>query len=241
MPRLLLVSNSRTSGGNLFDHCANEVRALLPGKEGSVVFIPYALGDLDSYAALIARRLGEMADCTVTSIHRHPHPTRALADAACIFVGGGNTFRLLRALQDLELLDLLRLRVLGGTPYIGSSAGANLACPDIGTTNDMPIVWPRSLDALGLLPFNINPHYFDPPDGWVHMGETREERILEFLEVNARPVVGLREGAFLVVDGGSITVGGANGARVFRRGRPPADYPPGSSLAFLQPQERAIT
>jgi dipeptidase E len=135
-----------------------------------------------------------------------------------VFIGGGNTFRLLKALQDLELLNPIRRRIREGALYIGSSAGSNVAGPTIRTTNDMPIVQPQSFDALGLVPFQINPHYQDPAPNSTHMGETREERILQFLEEDETPVLGIREGAWIVAAHGSVVLKGTNGARIFRRG-----------------------
>jgi dipeptidase E len=151
-------------------------------------------------------------------------------EAEALFVGGGNTFRLLDRLQRLGLLDPIRGRVRGGMPYLGVSAGANLACPSIRTTNDMPIVEPAGFSALGLLPFQINPHYLDPAPSRSHMGETREERIREFLEENDVPVVGLREGSWIVADDGSARLEGPCSARLFRRGREPEEVPPGADL-----------
>jgi dipeptidase E len=171
------------------------------------------------------------------SIHDAPNrPLRAIESAEAIFVGGGNTFRLLRALWQDELIAPIRRRVLDGMPYIGSSAGSNVACPTIKTTNDMPIVEPPSLAALGLVPFNINPHYLDPIAGSTHMGETRDQRIAEFHEENDPPVVGLREGGWLVVEDGRVTIEGTTGARIFRRGAAAVDYPSGSRLDFLMTQ-----
>ncbi|HZM48863.1 MAG TPA: dipeptidase PepE, partial [Vicinamibacteria bacterium] len=150
-----------------------------------------------------------------------------------VFVGGGNTFRLLKTLQDSELLEPLRRRVRDGLPYLGASAGTNITCPTIKTTNDMPIVQPPRFEALGIVPFQINPHYLDPDPGSRHMGETREDRIREFHEENDVPVVGLREGAWLRIEGTGGQVGGAASARVFRRGRAPEELALGSSLQAL--------
>jgi dipeptidase E len=163
-------------------------------------------------------------------------PTAAIDKADAVFIGGGNTFRLIDALWRLDLIDPIRRRISGGAPYIGSSAGSNVACPTIKTTNDMPIVQPPTFEALNLAPFNINPHYLDPMPESTHMGETREERIAEFHEENRQPVVGLREGAWLVVERNTVTVDGSTGVRLFRPGRPPTEYPAGSRLDFLMPQ-----
>jgi dipeptidase E len=159
-------------------------------------------------------------------------PVVAVEEAEAFFVGGGNTFRLLDALIRNALLEPVRRRVLAGAPYIGSSAGSNVACPCIGTTNDMPIVQPPSFAALNLVPFNINPHYHDAIPGSTHMGETREARIAEFHEEHDQPVVGLREGAWLVVDDETATLHGST-ARLFRRGQPPRECPCGSRLDLL--------
>jgi dipeptidase E len=131
------------------------------------------------------------------------------------------------------LLDLIRARAREGMPYLGSSAGTNIACPSIKTTNDMPIVQPSSLEALGLVPFNINPHYLDPDPSSTHMGETREERIREFHEMNDPPVLGLREGAMLRVEGNRVTLRGSSGARLFLKGEAPREIPSGGNLDFL--------
>jgi peptidase E len=158
---------------------------------------------------------------------------RQIETAEAVFVGGGNTFRLLKTLQETELLAPLRERAQGGMPYLGASAGINLAGPTIRTTNDMPIVEPRGFDALGLVPFQINPHYLDPEPGSTHMGETRAERLAEFHEENATAVVGLREGAWIRVEGVRAWLGGARGARIFRRGREPEERGPGAALDDL--------
>ena len=148
-------------------------------------------------------------------------------------IGGGNTFRLLKALQDIELIEPIRRKVNDGTPYIGSSAGSNVAGPTIKTTKDMPIVQPRSFDALGLVPFQISPHFLDPDPNSTHMGETQEERILQFLEENETPVVGMREGAWVLVENGLMTLKGSTGARIFRRDHAPVEISPGSEISAL--------
>jgi dipeptidase E len=150
--------------------------------------------------------------------------------AEALFIGGGNTFRLLDAMWTHALIEPIRHRVRAGMPYVGTSAGSNVACPSIRTTNDMPIVEPRTLAALDLVPFNINAHYQDPIPGSTHMGETREQRIAEFHEENTPPVVGLREGAWLLVEGSSVILQGVNGGRLFRRGEAPAELATGSPL-----------
>jgi dipeptidase E len=229
--RLLLISTSTVFGTRYLEHAYGELREVLAGV-GRVLFVPYALRDRDGYAAKAREAFAEMG-FGLDSIHEAADPARALEAAEAVFCGGGNTFRLLKTLSDLGLLDALRRRASGGMPYTGASAGANLACPTIGTTNDMPIVQPPSFAALGLVPFQINPHYLDPPAGSTHMGETRETRIREFHEENETPVVGLREGAIVRVEGDSLLLKGVAGARVFRRGREPVEAVPVADLGAL--------
>ena len=228
--RLLLMSNSTNHGQRFLEHCAGEMKDFL-GEISRVLFIPYALADKDGYAEKAREGFGRI-DVAVDSIHDAEDPVRAVHEAESIFVGGGNTFRLLTRLYELDLLDPIRDRVASGMPFMGASAGTNVACVTIKTTNDMPIVYPPSFDALGFVPFNINCHYLDPVPDSSHMGETRELRIREFHEDNEQMVVGLREGAWLRVEGDRITLGGANGARVFRRGGEPEEIAPGSPLEF---------
>ena len=231
--RLLLISNSTLHGSGYLDHCAGAITSLLTAPVSRVLFVPYAIFDRDGYAAK-ARTRFETMGFALDSVHdAREGPVAAVEKAEALFIGGGNTFRLLDALWRNELVGPIRRRVRAGMPYIGSSAGSNVACPSIRTTNDMPIVQPPSFEALGLVTFNINPHYQDPMAGSTHMGETREERIAEFHEENDPPVVGLREGAWLVVDGETVTLQGSSGARLFRRGKPPMEYPSGSRLDFL--------
>jgi dipeptidase E len=226
--RLLLISNSTLFGSEFLDHAEDEIRDFLATTK-RVTFVPFALHDQDGYASKVQERLQAMG-YDVTSIHQSADKQRAVEEAQAIFIGGGNTFRLLKTLYDFDLLPAIRRRVEEGMPYMGSSAGSNVAGPTIRTTNDMPIVEPPSLKALGLVPFQINPHYLDPEPNSRHMGETREERIIQFLEDNETPVVGLREGAILRVEDNSITLKGSTGARIFRRGQPPLEVVPGEKL-----------
>ncbi len=226
--RALLISSSKIYGGGYLDHAEAAIRERLAGVR-RILFVPYALADRDAYAE-IARRRYEMMGFGLDSLHRAAEPRAAVERAEAVFVGGGNTFRLLKTLSDLGLLTTLRARAFGGMPYVGSSAGTNIACPTVRTTNDMPIVEPPSLTALGLVRFQVNPHYLDPDPTSRHMGETREERLLQFLEENDVPVVGLREAAMLRVEGGSATLIGTSSARVFRRGATPTELLPGLRL-----------
>lgn len=231
MSRLLLISNSTLHGSGYLDHAEAEIRDFL-GDVKRVLFVPFALYDRDAYAATARDRFARMG-YELSSLHEAGDPLRAVADTQAIFVGGGNTFRLLKTLYDRELLTPIRQRVANGMPYIGSSAGSNIAAPTIKTTNDMPIVQPPSFDALGLVSFQINPHYLDPDRNSKHMGETREKRLQEFLEENDTPVLGLREGAIARCENGRITLKGSTGARIFRRGLDPVETLPGDRLDEL--------
>lgn len=230
--RLLLISNSTLHGGDYLDHCAAAITSFLGPSVKRVLFVPYALFDRDAYAAR-ARARFEAMGYGLDSVHDLAGgPVTAVERAEAIFIGGGNTFRLLDALWRQELIEPICRRVQAGMPYVGTSAGSNVACPSLRTTNDMPIVQPPSFAALNLVPFNINPHYQDPIPGSTHMGETREQRIAEFHEENAPPVVGLREGAWLLVENGTVVLNGSVGARLFRCGEPAAEFAPGSALAL---------
>jgi dipeptidase E len=190
------------------------------------------LHDRDDYAAKAKARFAAIG-YSLESAHKIDNASKAVEQTDAIFIGGGNTFRLLKALQDLELLEPIRRKVKSGAPYIGSSAGSNVAGPTIKTTKDMPIVQPCSFDSLGLVPFQISPHYLDPDPNSTHMGETQEERILQFLEENETPVVGVREGAWLLIENGAVTLKGETGARIFRRGPPPVEAAPGAEISKL--------
>lgn len=220
--RLLLISSTIVHGYGYLDYDEAHVRRLL-GDRKRLALIPFAQFDLDALTARVSERLAPLG-ITVTQVRE----ASDLADAEAIFTSGGNTFRLLKTLYDRNLLDPIRDRVRnGGVPYIGSSAGTNITAPTIKTTNDMPIVYPPSFDALGFVPFQINPHYLDPDPNSTHQGETRETRLREYLQENERPVVGLREGSTLWVEDENVTLLGEKTARVFRRGAEPEEVPPG--------------
>ena len=226
--RLLLLSSSRVHGGGYLDHAEPEIREFLKDVR-HVLFVPYALKDRDGYAA-VARQRFQALGFQLDSIHELEKPRNAVAAAEAVFVGGGNTFRLLKTLYELDLISWLRARAVEGMPYIGASAGSNLAGPTIRTSNDMPIVQPPSFEALGLVPFQINPHYFDADPASTHMGETREQRLREYLEENDLPVVAIREPSMIRVEGDIMTLEGTAGARVFRRGQEPYEIQPGSMI-----------
>jgi len=224
MMRLLLISSSRVHGYGYLDHAETEIRAFL-GNVRRVAFVPFALFDRDGYTLTVSERLGRMGFAVVQ--------VKSAADLAAdaIFVGGGNTFRLLKTLYDLNLLEAIRDRVSNGALYMGSSAGSVIAAPTIRTTNDMPIVQPPSFDALHFVPYQINGHYLDPDPASTHQGETREVRLNEYLEENTVPVIGIREGTMLRVHDIVTTVTGSKPARIFRRGEEPREVEPGAHLA----------
>jgi len=217
--RLLLISSSNVHGYGYLDHPEPEIRAFL-GDNRRVAFVPFAAHDHDAYTAKVRERLDGMNLDVI--------PIEDLDRADAIFVGGGNTFRLLKTLYERDLLTTIRDRVRAGLPYLGSSAGTVIAAPTMKTTNDMPIVEPPSFAALGLVDFQINPHYLDPDPQSTHRGETREERIREFHEENATMVIGLREGSILRVEDGVTTLLGEKTARVFRRREQPVEMEPGT-------------
>jgi dipeptidase E len=226
------LSNSQLYGRAFLEHAMDAIGEFL-GKSRTVLFVPFALADHDGYTARIRTAL-EPLGVEVAGLHTSKRPRAAVEAADVIYVGGGNTFRLLAGIQSRRLIEPVRRRVgEGGLKYLGSSAGTNVSCPTIRTTNDMPIVEPRSLGAFGLVPFQINPHYLDPDPTSTHMGETREQRIEQFHEENAVPVLGLREGAWLRRRGGKLALGGTTGARLFRRGRAAEEHNDGSDLSFL--------
>ena len=231
MTRLLLISNSTLFGRGYLDHAEEEIRRVLDGAR-TVLFVPWALHDRDGYTAKARARLAAMGfDLTCTD--EAAEPVREVERAEAVFIGGGNTFRLLKALYVSKILRALRSRVAAGMPFVGSSAGSIVAGPTIRTTKDMPIVEPPSFEALGLVPFQISPHFLDPDPNSTHMGETQEERILQFHEESDTPVAGLREGAMLRVTDDSILLTGAVGARILRRGQPPVEALPGAELSGL--------
>jgi dipeptidase E len=229
--RLLLISNSTLHGRGYLEHAESDIRDLVANC-ARVVFVPFALQDRRSCAAKAQERFRTMG-LSLTSLHDISNMRRAIDEADAIFVGGGNTFRLLKSLYDHDLLDPIRRRIAAGASYIGSSAGSIVAGPSLKTTKDMPVVQPPSFEALGLVPFQISPHYLDPDLTSTHMGETQEERILQFLEENEAAVVGLREGSMLRVHNGEVTLKGPHTARIFRRGEAPLEATPGSDLATL--------
>lgn len=232
--RLLLISNSTNPGEPYLDYPKNKIAEFLGIPAVKALFIPYAAVTFsyDEYETKVSERFREIGH-DIISIHRFSDPVSAVMQASAIVIGGGNTWKLLKTMRDNRLIDAVRQKVLAGTPYIGWSAGSNVACPTIKTTNDMPVVEPDSFSSLNLVPFQINPHYLDSnPAG--HAGETREQRIEEFLEVNPGIyVVGLREGTMLLVHDKKIELAGPRTARIFKKGAAPAELSAENDLSFL--------
>ncbi|MDR0414114.1 MAG: dipeptidase PepE [Prevotellaceae bacterium] len=233
--QLLLISNSTNAGEDYLEYCRQDIAEFLKNSGATrALFFPFAAVTFscDEYERRVQEKLQPLG-VDIESVHRAANPQKAVSEAQAIVVGGGNTFHLLKAIQDLNLTEAIRSRVRGGMPYAGWSAGSNLACPTICTTNDMPIVEPKSFEAFGFVPFQINPHYLDAhPEG--HAGETREQRLQEYIAANPnRYVVGLREACMLTLTGGELKLRGKRPARVFKAEQPPMELQPADSLQFL--------
>ncbi len=232
LKNLFLLSNSAVFGMGYLEHALDAFKEFMDG-ERVVHFVPYALANYGGYTERMQQMLAPF-DITVKGIHLFRSPQQAVEEARVLYVGGGNSFRLLKTLYQQDVLDIVRRRVTAGElRYMGSSAGSNMACPSIRTTNDMPIVQLPSFEALGLLPFQINPHYLDPDPNSTHMGETRAQRLEEFLEENDVLVLGMREGSWLRQRGPQLRLDGINGARLFARNAAPQEIVPGADLSWM--------
>ena len=232
---LLLISNSTNAGEAYLGWPRSYMKAFFEEMHvNEVLFVPYAGVSVgyDAYAKRVADVLSEMK-VGLKSVHTFDAPVEAVAQAQCVLVGGGNTFHLVYEMHRHGLMSAIRERVQNGMPYMGWSAGSNVACPGLFTTNDMPIIQPASFETLNLVPFQINPHYLDAhPQG--HGGETREDRIKEFMVVQPNTyVVGLREATMLRVQGRELKLIGSRPMRVFRQGLETKEYESGSDLSFL--------
>lgn len=229
---LLLLSNSNVYGREYLEHAMEAIGEFLEGHR-NVLFAPYALRDQQGYTQRASDTLSKLG-VEVTGLETTNDPVRAVEEAEVLFVGGGNSFRLAKALQDHQLLEPVRRRVSAGElSYMGSSAGTNMSCPTLRTTNDMPILEPSTFELFGLIPFQINPHYIDPDPSSTHMGETRELRIMQFLEENNVSVLGMREGSWLRRKDMELTLGGTTGARLFERDQEAREFQDGDDLSFL--------
>jgi len=232
--RLLLLSNSTNPGEDYLSWPQKEIQAFLGSHPVSTLFIPYAAVTFsyDDYEAKVEARFSGWGH-HVKSIHHAKDPVTEVENADVIIIGGGNTWQLVRLLHEHGLMEPIRKKILSGTPYIGWSAGSNVACPTLRTTNDMPIVDPLGFETLGLIPFQINPHYLDVhPEGFG--GETREQRIQEFIEINPDIyVLGLRESTLLWLEENSLRLIGSKTARLFKKGEVAKELGEWDDLAFL--------
>lgn len=234
MKSLLIVSTSKVYGGTYLDYLLTTLETHFEATD-TILFIPYARPSGVSYDdyTKIASKAFKTIGKKVNGIHKYQDPIKAIHNAKGIFIGGGNTFVLVNQLYKNKLIKPLQNVIEKGVPYLGTSAGSNICGLTMNTTNDMPIVYPPSFKTLGIVPFNINPHYLDPIKNNTHMGETRETRITEFHKFNTQPVIGLREGSWIEVKGKKITLRGSLSARIFTHNQPPYEVDTNTDLGFL--------
>ncbi len=235
MKKVIIASTSTVFGGTYLDYLLPTLAEHFKNVS-SLIFVPFARpGGIshDEYTEKV-KPVFKQLNISVKGIHEFENPIEAITNAEAIFTGGGNTFVLVSMLYKLNLLDAIQNAVENGTPYLGTSAGSNICGLTMGTTNDMPIAYPPSFRTLGLVSFNLNPHYLDPIEGSQHMGETRETRINEFHYYNSQPVLGLREGSWLEVLGAKITLKGDLSARLFQQGKKPIEIETESDLSELR-------
>jgi len=233
MKHIILASTSTLFGEDYLAYLQPVIKQLFEGVD-EIIFVPFARpGGIshDDYTARAAAAFSEWG-ITVKGLHTFENPQQAIKDAKGFFTGGGNTFLLVKQLHDLNLMQPLKQAIENGTPYLGASAGSNIGGINMKTTNDMPIVYPSDFTTMGLVPFNLNPHYLDPNPDLKHNGETRETRIKEFHTQNNIPVVGLREGNWIKVKGDTITTEGSCNTRIFLQGKEPYEIAAGSILKF---------
>lgn len=235
LKNLIIASTSTLHGSEYLEYLLNDLESFFKNTN-EILFIPYARpGGIshDEYTANASKAFSKIGK-TVIGIHQMNDPIAALKEAKGLFVGGGNTFVLVHQLYKNNLMETMRDIINLGTPYLGTSAGSNICGLTIGTTNDMPIVYPPSFKTFGFVPFNINPHYLDPDTNNKHMGETRETRIKEFHKFNTQPVVGLREGSWLHVEGNSIVLKGSLSAKIFEFEKEAYEVESGTQLNHLK-------
>lgn len=235
MKNLIIASTSTLHGSGYLEYILEDLTLFYKNMD-TILFIPYARPSGISHEEYTKKAAEAFAKInkTVKGIHEFENPVEAIKNAKAIFVGGGNTFVLTKQLYKNNLVEVLQNAIKTGTPYLGTSAGSNICGLTIKTTNDMPIVYPPSFNALAVVPFNINPHYLDPETNSNHMGETRETRIKEFHGFNTPPVVGLREGSWLQVHGNSIILKGQLSARIFEHNKAPYEVETGTELSNLK-------
>lgn len=235
MKKIIIASTSTLHDGGYLEYILPVLKDHFKGCS-SLLFIPYARPSgisHDDYTKRVAEAFNTL-NIKVNGLHEFENAVQAIQQAEAIFTGGGNTFLLVTQLYENGVMEAIKQAIENGTPYLGSSAGSNICGLTMKTTNDMPIIYPPSFDTLGLVPFNINPHYLDPVPGSTHMGETRETRINEFHQFNTQPVVGLREGSWLEVNGNTITLKGDLQARLFRQNQQPEEIDTGTDLSWLK-------
>ncbi len=233
MKRVLIVSTSTIYGSSYLEYILPKVKKFFEGKK-NIIFIPYARpGGIshDEYTELAKEKFATIG-LNIKGVHEFETPSEAIKNAEGFFTGGGNTFLLVKQLHELGLMSEIKKAVEDGAPYMGTSAGCNITGINMRTTNDMPIVYPPNFDTLGLVPFNMNPHYLDPDPTSKHKGETRETRIKEFHTQNNIPVVGLREGSWLEVNDDNIVLKGKLNARIFKADEEPYEIKSGSEINF---------
>jgi dipeptidase E len=235
MKNVIIASTSTVYNGAYLDYLLDEIKDLFSNCK-TIVFIPYARpGGMshDDYTSKV-KTVFSTIGIQVAGLHEFDNPAEAISQAEGIFTGGGNTFLLVTQLYENKVMSVLSEVVQKGTPYLGTSAGSNITGVSMQTTNDMPIIYPPSFATMGIIPFNLNPHYLDPQPDSTHMGETRETRIKEFHAFNSTAVLGLREGSWLRVKGNQIQLKGKLKARLFRQNETPIEIESGSNLSFLE-------
>ena len=234
MKQILIASTSTVHNSDYLEYLLETLKIHFKNID-TVLFIPYARpGGIShqDYTEIVQTAFSKI-NKVVKGLHEFDDPKDAIESAQAIFTGGGNTFVLVNQLYKNDLISKLKTSIESGTPYLGTSAGSNICGLSIGTSNDMPIVYPPSFNTLGVVPFNINPHYLDPDSESTHMGETRETRIKEFHKFNSQPVIGLREGSCLKVKGSKIVLIGSLKARIFEKNKQPYEIETGADLSYL--------
>lgn len=235
MKNLIIASTSTLHEGDYLEYLLPELSVHFQNAK-TILFIPYARPSgisHEDYTKKVSEAFSKI-NIKVKGIHEFENPEEAINTAEGIFTGGGNTFLLVSQLYKNKVMQVLSKAVKNGIPYLGTSAGSNITGLTMQTTNDMPIIYPPSFQTLGLIPFNLNPHYLDPDLNSKHMGETRETRIKEFHSFNSLPVLGLREGSWLDVKGDKIILKGNLSARLFRQNQAPEELKTGSDLSNLK-------
>lgn len=234
MKKVLLASTSTLYGGGYLEYLLPTLKKHFENVN-TLLFISYARPSgisHEEYTMKVGEAFSKI-NINVRGLHEFENPEKAIQEAEAIFTGGGNTFLLVSELYNNNLMDVLKKVINDGTPYLGTSAGSNIGGKTMNTTNDMPIILPKSFDTLGILNFNLNPHYLDPLEGSTHMGETRETRINEFHKQSSIPVLGLREGSWLEIYDNNVIIRGELTARLFRQNEFPVEMSPGENLNFL--------